>query len=162
MKTKIKKKEIIVICIIILIILVDQITKMVFTQDRTIIEGVLNFTYTENYGGAFGIFGSSTMSIIILNIILLYMIIRFMILQRERMDKKMIISLTLIVSGGVSNLLDRIFRGFVVDFIDINPIFSFPMFNIADIVLVIGWILLIITVAISTVQIRGGKFGTHN
>jgi len=82
------------------------------------------------------------------------MIIRFMILQRERMDKKMLISLILIVSGGISNLLDRIFRGFVVDFIDINPIFAFPIFNIADIVLVIGWILLIVNVAISTVQIK--------
>lgn len=154
MKTKVKQKEIFVICIILIIILLDQITKIIFVQDMTVIKGVLNFTYTENVGGAFGIFSSSTIGIIILNLILLYMIIRFMILQRERMDKKMLISLILIVSGGISNLLDRIFRGFVVDFIDINPIFAFPIFNIADIVLVIGWILLIVNVAISTVQIK--------
>ena len=154
MKTKVKQKDIFVICIILIIILLDQITKIIFVQDMTVIKGVLNFTYTENVGGAFGIFSSSTIGIIILNLILLYMIIRFMILQRERMDKKMLISLILIVSGGISNLLDRIFRGFVVDFIDINPIFAFPIFNIADIVLVIGWILLIVNVAISTVQIK--------
>jgi len=154
LKTKVKQKEIFVICIILIIILLDQITKIIFVQDMTVIKGVLNFTYTENVGGAFGIFSSSTIGIIILNLILLYMIIRFMILQRERMDKKMLISLILIVSGGISNLLDRIFRGFVVDFIDINPIFAFPIFNIADIVLVIGWILLIVNVAISTVQIK--------
>ena len=52
------------------------------------------------------------------------------------------IFLVMLISGGVSNLIDRIFRGYVVDYIDINQIFSYPVFNIADISVVIGVILL--------------------
>ena len=49
----------------------------------------------------------------------------------------------MVISGGLSNLIDRIFRGHVVDYIDINQIFNYPVFNIADICVVIGAILLI-------------------
>ena len=154
LKAREKRKEVLVILIILLIIVLDQLSKIFFVQDRVIIDGILNFTYTQNDGGAFGILGNNTKIIILFNIILLYMIIRFMIVHKERINKRMLVSLILIVSGGISNIIDRIFRGYVVDFIDINPIFSFPIFNIADIILVIGWILLIIDVVISTANIK--------
>ena len=54
------------------------------------------------------------------------------------MEKKTVMSLILILAGGFSNLIDRIFRGYVVDFIDVNEIINFPMFNLADILIFTG------------------------
>ena len=56
---------------------------------------------------------------------------------------KTLISLLLILSGGIGNLIDRLFRGYVIDYIDIN-ILDFPNFNIADISIALGIVLLII------------------
>ena len=49
----------------------------------------------------------------------------------------------MVISGGVSNLIDRLVRGNVVDYIDINAIISYPVFNIADVFIVLGVMLII-------------------
>ena len=67
-------------------------------------------------------------------------------LQKDRIEKKTMIVLELIIAGGVSNLIDRLFRGFVVDYIDINQLMSFPIFNLADLCISIGWIILVISI----------------
>ena len=117
-----------------IIIIFDQITKFLFiNKNFVIIPYFLNFTYTENKGGAFGI-GDINM-VLLLSIIIIVAIIIFMII-----NKKNIINFypfVLLLSGSMSNLVDRIFRGYVIDFIDVN-IFNFPNFNIADICIVIG------------------------
>ena len=59
---------------------------------------------------------------------------------------------SLILAGGITNLIDRLFRGFVIDYIDINNLFEYPIFNLADICIVIGVIVIMITVIIKTVQ----------
>lgn len=58
----------------------------------------------------------------------------------------------MIISGGLSNLIDRLSRGYVVDYIDINQIFNYPVFNIADICVVIGVILLIGYIMVQTIK----------
>lgn len=58
----------------------------------------------------------------------------------------------MIISGGLSNLIDRLSRGYVVDYIDINQIFNYPVFNIADICVVIGVILLIGCIIVQTIK----------
>ena len=58
----------------------------------------------------------------------------------------------MIISGGTSNLIDRLFRGHVVDYIDINQIFNYPVFNIADMCIVIGVILLVGYIIIKTIK----------
>lgn len=58
----------------------------------------------------------------------------------------------MIISGGLSNLIDRLSRGYVVDYIDINQIFNYPVFNIADICVVIGVILLIGYIIVQTIK----------
>lgn len=96
----------------------------------------MDITYVENRGGAFGVGQNSTFTFIIVNIIVLGIIARFLILQKDMINKRTQISLILIIAGGLSNLIDRIFRGFVLDFIDFSPLARFPVFNIADIAIV--------------------------
>lgn len=140
------KKEICIVICIILFIILDQISKIYLAKDMMLIEGILKFSNVYNTGGAFGIFNTSTIAIILLNVIVLGLMIRFVIIKKDYMSKSVCAGLLLIISGGLSNLIDRIFRGYVVDFIDLTQIINFPVFNIADIVLVCGWILLIIGV----------------
>lgn len=68
------------------------------------------------------------------------------------MDKETKIILCLILAGGISNLLDRIIKGFVVDYIDINQLFSFPIFNLADVYVVIGWTMLVLLTVKYTIK----------
>ena len=72
-------------------------------------------------------------------------VIRFFIKQYDATNRITKITLCMVIAGGFSNLLERIFLGHVVDYISISDFFSFPVFNIADIFIVIGWIFLIIT-----------------
>ena len=138
-----KHKRVWLIILGICIILLDQITKVILIgKNITVIPNVLNFTYTENTGVAFGIGSNNLLFIIIVNIIVLGMIIKFIKEREEQVNFSILISLILILSGGIGNLIDRIVRGYVIDFIDIN-VFNFPNFNIADISISIGIILLI-------------------
>jgi len=152
-KGKKNLKPYMIYIIIILLIILDQVSKylvleIVGKDIKNIIPNVLNFSYVENRGGAFGIGQNSTMMFVFVNIIILGIIIRFMILQKERIDKKTQVVLSMILAGGISNLIDRIFRGFVLDFIDLSPLISFPVFNIADALIVVGWIILASVTAI--------------
>ena len=61
---------------------------------------------------------------------------------------------SIILAGGFGNFIDRIFRGHVVDFIDITEIINFPKFNLADIYIVCGWIVLAFIFAKNTVRVR--------
>ena len=139
------KKYKIVLLVLILVFL-DQLTKVFVVQNLydSSKELVLNIklTYTENTGGAFGFAQSSLIGVIMANFIVLGIIIRFLYIQRDKVDIMSTISLLMILAGGFSNLFDRIYRGFVVDFIDItNYYIKFPVFNIADMLIVAGWIL---------------------
>ena len=132
------KKRFFVIGII--IILLDQLIKfLVKDKYLTVIPNVLNFTYTENTGGAFGV--GSRFFILGLSIIIIAIAIYFLVKEKDKIKDFM--PFTMIISGSLGNMFDRIFRGFVIDFIDVN-ILDFPNFNIADICIVLGVFILII------------------
>lgn len=138
-----KKRTIILIGFIIVIL--DQLSKMLMLNTEiTIIPNFLNFTYTQNIGIAFGI-GNNMLAILIINVIILTSILVFLVLKRKKLDNITYTGLILILAGGMSNMIDRIFNGYVIDFIDVN-IFNFPHFNIADISIVVGIIILFITI----------------
>lgn len=152
-----KKKNILLILLIVSLIILDQATKIIVIntikgESVNIINNFLNFTYVENSGVAFGINSNGRVTNIIINIIVMAVVIRFMLNQKEMMNKFTSISLSLILAGGFGNLIDRIFRGTVIDFIDISPIFNFPTFNIADILVVVGWISFALSMAIYTTK----------
>ena len=117
-----------------IIIILDQLTKyFVIDKNIIVIPNFLNITYTKNTGGAFGL---GTINIItIINILLLIVMIAFIIKENKKI--RYFFPFVLIISGTIGNLIDRIFRGYVIDFIDIN-LFNFPNFNVADICITIG------------------------
>lgn len=152
-KDKIKEnKKLINLCIIIIIaVCIDQIVKFViiknlYNSSITILNGILNFTYVENTGGAYGIGNGNIMMFIIINIIIIALIIKFVISNKKEIYNRTLVSLGLIIAGGIGNLIDRIFRGFVVDYIDFSPLVKFPVFNIADICVVLGILIIIISI----------------
>lgn len=138
----VSKKYKIVIFVTVLVLL-EQLTKIVILMNReklpiTVINNVFMLSYVENSGVAFGIKVESIWSFIVINIVILGIIIKFMYSQLQELNNKTIILLSLVLAGGISNLVDRVFRGYVVDFLDITPIINFPVFNFADIMIVVA------------------------
>lgn len=153
-----------IILLIIILVLIDQVTKMVaISHNGTLIEGVLKITTVKNKGGAFGVGQKDTMTFIITNIIVIGILVRFMIMQKDQIDKKTYFALCLAIAGGLGNLIDRIFRGAVIDFLDISEVIKMPVFNVADIYVVVSWILLALFFAlyaskdVKVKQIEDGK-----
>lgn len=159
-----KKKDIITIFIVILIIIIDQISKiciMNFQGDSIIIiEGILQLNIIKNKGIAFSFADKNLIGIIFTDILVLFILVKFLIRQKQNIDIPTQISLMFIISGGISNLIDRIFKGGVIDFIDISKcIKSFPIFNIADIFIIIGFIMFVILTWINLNNLRKEKLG---
>jgi len=139
LKNKVLKMAII---IIILLIIIDQVSKILvikhfsdFTSDS-----IVRIELAKNTGMAFGFNEGNTRNIF-LTILVLGIILSFIRSQKEIIDTKTYIVLFFILSGAFSNLIDRIFRGGVVDFI---KVYTFPNFNLADTFIVVGWILIIV------------------
>lgn len=124
------------------------------------IRGILNFTYVENTGGAYGIGSNNIVTFIVINIIIISVFMKFIISRINEINIKELSAMSLIIAGGIGNLIDRIFRGYVIDFIDINPVFKYPVFNIADICVVVGCIIIAIDLIASTIKSR--KIGEVN
>lgn len=140
-----KKKIGIILAVV--VILLDQLTKiLMINRQVTIIPNLLEFTYTENTGVAFGIANSKLFLIILVSILILGIILKFIKERETQIDQNILLSLYFVLAGGISNLIDRIFRGYVIDFIDVN-ILNFPNFNIADICITLGIFVLILIVA---------------
>lgn len=109
----------------------------IYNSSIVIVNGFLNLTYVENTGGAYGIGSGSTLVFIIANALVIGVLIRFILLKKDKLNVQTLISISAVIAGGIGNLIDRIFRGHVIDYIDINPLIKYPVFNIADICVVI-------------------------
>lgn len=138
---KLKKILRIVIIVCLILIIIDQTSKILInnlvSKDIIIIPNIFSITKLENKGMAFGI-NKKNIGNIGISLIVLFVIFNYIIVQRSRMKSKTVVFLSFIVSGGISNIIDRIFKGAVFDFIKIG---DFPVFNFADMFIVIGWIL---------------------
>lgn len=111
---------------------------------------VLNLSYYLNDGSAFSMFGGKTSMLICVTSLMMGAMLCAMVLKKVR-TLPYIISFSLIIAGGVGNLIDRLFNdGLVVDFIDVR-IINFAIFNFADICAVCGGILLCILVILDEV-----------
>lgn len=129
--------------IMISLIVIDQVSKIFVVMNRdtlpkTIINGFLDFTYCENRGIAFGFASGHVQFFSILTLILLVVIVAIVYLKFNKMKGLYAIGVAMLIAGGFGNFIDRAFRSYVVDFIDISSFFEFPIFNIADICVVLG------------------------
>ncbi len=153
-KKKITKEVALLISIVIIIILVDQTLKiwMQQMQEINIIPGILNLKVSQNRDAAYGIGSNATLMYVLTNLIILGIIFKFITTQNEWVDRKLKIFLSFILAGGISNVIDRITKGYVVEFMDFTQIIHIPVFNLADICVLIGWVSVAAIFAIFTVR----------
>jgi len=132
------------------VLLIDMLSKVLIKHfillgiRVRIIKGFLYITYVKNTGAAFSIFRNNTIFLIILSILVIGLLFYYLN-KKESISKLENISYGLILGGALGNLFDRITYGYVIDFIDIYIFkYDYPVFNIADMAIVIGVIILII------------------
>ncbi len=126
------------------------VTHMALEQSNTIIPGFLNFTYIHNTGAVFGILPDQRWLLIAITAIILVVCIGLLIKTGFK-SKLMAWAICLVVAGGVGNLIDRIQRGYVVDFIDVK-FMDFYVFNVADCCVVIGALLILLYFVVDTLK----------
>ena len=130
------------------IILIDQITKylMFYNYKMFINKDFLLFRldFVKNYGAAFNIFSGSRIFLSLISIVFSILLI-FLILRKNNLKLIDLYSYSFILGGTIGNGIDRILKGFVIDFINLN-IINFPVFNIADISINIGFVFLLYSI----------------
>ena len=128
---------------IVLLVILDQVSKWFAFQYKPsfdVIGEFLRIQYIENTGTIFGLLENSNFIFMILSFVLCFIIAIYMKLKVPKKSYKEK-CFTLILTGGIGNLIDRIFRGFVIDFISLKYV---GIFNLADMFIVIGVIVLLI------------------
>jgi signal peptidase II len=137
----------------------DQLTKylvvanMELHESISVIPGVFNFTYVQNDGAAFGMLDDQRWIFLVLSTVAIVGILGFMFWKKPQ-DKLLLAAMTLIVSGGIGNMIDRIALGYVIVFIDFC---AFPeiwkwVFNVADSAVCIGAGLFFLYIILDTVK----------
>jgi len=128
----------------IFIILIDQFTKylMIYNYKKFINNDFLLFRldFVKNYGAAFNIFSGNRIFLSLISIIFSILLI-YLILRKNTLNQFDLLAYSFILGGTIGNGIDRILKGFVIDFINLN-IINFPVFNIADISINVGFIFL--------------------
>ena len=129
------------------IILADQLIKYLVVYALkpvgtvTAIPGLLNLTYVENRGVAFGMMENQRWLVIIATVLVMAFLI-FLLFRKVGKDKLFVASVVLIVGGGVGNLIVRVFLGYVIDYLQLT--FFPPVCNFADYCVVVGTVLLMV------------------
>ena len=139
--------------IVVICVLLDQITKVIARSQLkpkgsiTIIKNFFKFTYVENKGGAWGAFSGKLWLFIIITVIalgIMFYLLKDFNLQNNKMYS---IGLCLIIAGAIGNFIDRLALKYVTDFLDFYIFgYDFPVFNVADICIVIGVFMLIVQI----------------
>lgn len=131
------------------VLLADQLSKSLVVafvspgESVRLIPGVLSITHVRNTGAAFGIMSGSGMVLFWIAVAVVVLTIFWFYRVRSEKNTWSFVALGLITGGALGNLVDRLFRGRVVDFLDIG---WWPVFNVADIAIVTGVIILVITI----------------
>jgi len=127
------------------VVFVDQLTKwlaIIFlkgNESAVVINNVLKFTYIENTGAAFGMLSEHRWVFLLISTLAIIGITVYMIKWRPQ-SKLLYVAVSFIVGGGIGNMIDRVYLGYVVDFIDF---YAFPnlwkyIFNVADSFVCVG------------------------
>lgn len=135
---------------IIVILLIDLLSKHIvmktisLNESIDIIKNFFRLTYTHNDGAAFGIFGGKTIFILIVSFFVLSYLL-FELFRNKKANRTIDLGITLIIGGLLGNLIDRLYFGYVRDFLDFKIFnYDFAIFNIGDTAIVIGATLFLI------------------
>ena len=142
-------------CIIIMILTVaaDQVTKLLVLEHVSgsetigVIPNVFHITYVENRGAAFGMLSDHRWVFMVLSVLAIVALVVYLAAAKPK-SLLLRTSVALIAGGGIGNMIDRSFRGFVVDFIDVRAVWKY-VFNVADAAVCIGCGLLILWMILS-------------
>lgn len=136
-----------VLLISVTIAILDQVFKYLVInhlkpiENITVINKLLYFTYLENRGAAFGILSNQRWFFILTTVLVIILLV-YLVFTKKFESKMFNISAALIIGGGIGNLIDRIFLGYVIDYIQLS--FFPPVCNFADYCITAGTIILII------------------
>jgi signal peptidase II len=170
--TEMKRKYWILLIFCLGILLLDQWTKYMIAQTLRlyqkveVIHGFFNIVHVRNTGGAFGIFGGERGGIgsflfVVVSLVAIGAIVFLFVKTREN-ENTLAISFSLILSGALGNLIDRLHYGEVVDFLDFHlSAYHWPAFNVADSAICIGIGLMALEVLIKDRK-RSTKFKAPN
>ncbi len=137
-------------------IALDQLTKWLAVEFLShiitcpLIEGVLHLTYVENEGAAFGMLADKPWIFITVSSVTIA-VLAFLLYAGRFSNLLYSVSISLIISGGIGNMIDRLANGYVVDFVDFRLI-NFAVFNTADIFVCVGAGLLILALILDIVK----------
>ena len=144
------------------IIFLDQISKYAaikYLKDSApyvIIPNFFRLVYVENFGAAFGILQNKKIFFIIITSIVVISLSLFLIKNYYKINIFMRIGLGMLLGGTIGNFIDRVRFGYVVDFFSFRLLnrYEFPVFNIADIAIVIGTSIILILVLFDNYEVR--------
>ncbi len=130
------------LCGVLAVVGIDRLSKVFFAhllslnESIALIKGVVHFTLVHNTGIAFGLFKDCGAIFFVIPLILTGLLIYNVYYYRDReYSRTYIMAFSLILGGAIGNLMDRIFLGYVVDFIDLRV---WPVFNVADSAITVG------------------------
>lgn len=140
--------------IVVALMCIDQLTKALiarsipFQSSRSVIPGFFNLTHIRNRGAIFGFFSHSESRILFIFLTLVSLValglVIYYFFKTPSSQRFMKISLSVILAGALGNLVDRVFRGYVIDFLDFHiRNWHWPSFNVADACITVGAFLLI-------------------
>lgn len=145
-----KKKYLVLLGVLALILGLDQLTKFLIVKNfhlgesLPILSGIFNFTYVQNKGAAFGFLAQAepAFRVPFFIIVPILALVSIIVVFRKVTDAelKFSLALSLVISGAIGNLIDRLRLGYVIDFLDFHwqGAYHFPAFNIADSAICVG------------------------
>ncbi|MBI5144837.1 MAG: signal peptidase II [Candidatus Omnitrophica bacterium] len=135
--------------IVIAVVFLDQLSKYFFrkillvNQSLPLIKGIFHFTLVYNRGAAFGILKNKLPLFILASLLAIVLI--YLNIKKQEKFSLYSVSLALILGGALGNLIDRLFFGYVIDFLDFR---IWPVFNLADSAITVGAVLLGYTILV--------------
>ena len=147
---------VVLIAVIAAVIGLDQLTKWLTVvnlaeyESFPVWQDVFHFTYVKNTGMAFGMLKDHRWVFMVFSTIAIVALIVYLFRFRPE-SRWMQISMAMIIGGGIGNMIDRIFLGYVIDFIDVTLI-NFAVFNVADSFVCVGAGIMIVCLIIDLIK----------
>lgn len=144
-----RKKLLLYLLVFLFVVVLDQLVKNLLlsrvglNQGREFIPGIIQFSVVQNTGGAFSIFSNCPVFFQIIGVINVIIFSYLTFFPSDRFNEIIKLGCACILGGTGGNLIDRFLRGGVVDYLDLQ-LFDFAVFNLADVFINIGVILILI------------------